>query len=84
MSGFSGFSKELSKFFQNLKKNNTKQWFEKHRNDYEEFVLDPARDFVVEMGNRLRKIAPGINAIPKINQSLFKGGSDDSQTQRSR
>jgi uncharacterized protein (TIGR02453 family) len=76
MSGFTGFSKELLKFFKNLEKNNTKQWFEKHRNDYEEFVLDPARDFVVEMGNRLRKIAPGINAIPKINQSLFKINRD--------
>jgi uncharacterized protein (TIGR02453 family) len=76
MPGFSGFSKELPKFFQNLKKNNTKQWFEKHRNDYDEFVLIPARDFVVGMGNRLRKIAPGINAIPKINQSLFKINRD--------
>ena len=76
MSGFTGFPKELIKFYQNLAKNNSKQWFEKHRNEYEEFVLDPARDFVVEMGNRLRKIAPGINAIPKINQSMFKINRD--------
>jgi uncharacterized protein (TIGR02453 family) len=76
MTAFNGFSKELPKFFQNLKKNNTKQWFEKHRNEYEEFVLGPAREFVAEMGNRLRKIAPEINAIPKINQSLFKINRD--------
>ena len=76
MTGFNGFSKELPKFFQNLKKNNTKLWFEKHRNEYEEFVLVPAREFVVEMGSRLRKIAPEINAIPKINHSLFKINRD--------
>jgi uncharacterized protein (TIGR02453 family) len=76
MTAFNGFSKELPKFFQNLKKNNTKPWFEKHRNEYEEFVLGPAREFVVEMGTRLRKIAPEINAIPKINQSLFKINRD--------
>ena len=73
---FNGFSKELPKYFKNLKKNNSKQWFEKHRNDYDEFVMSPARDFVVAMGYRLRKIAPGINAIPKINQSLFKINRD--------
>ncbi len=73
---FNGFSKELPKYFKNLKKNNSKQWFEKHRNDYDEFVMSPTRDFVVAMGNRLRKIAPGINAIPKINQSLFKINRD--------
>jgi hypothetical protein len=39
MSGFSGFSKELIKFYKSLAKNNSKQWFEKYRNDYDEFVL---------------------------------------------
>ena len=72
MPDFNGFSKELPKYFRNLKKNNSKQWFDKHRSEYDEFVLSPARDFVVAMGDRLRKIAPGINAVPKINQSLFK------------
>jgi uncharacterized protein (TIGR02453 family) len=76
MPGFTGFSKELPKYFRNLKKNNSKQWFEKHRSEYDEFVLFAARDFVVAMGDRLRKIAPGINAIPKINQSLFKINRD--------
>jgi len=73
---FNGFSKELPKYYQHLKKNNSKQWFEKHHNEYEEFMLVPAREFVVEMGERLRKIAPGINAVPKINQSLFKINRD--------
>jgi len=76
MPDFTGFSEELPKYFQNLKKYNSKQWFEKHRNNYDEFVLSAARDFVVAMGDRLRKIAPGINAIPKINQSLFKINRD--------
>jgi uncharacterized protein (TIGR02453 family) len=38
--------------------------------------MHPAREFVIEMGNTLRKIAPGVNAIPKINQSLFKINRD--------
>jgi len=73
---FSGFPRQYFSFFNQLKKNNSKEWFEKHRGDYDEFVLHPAREFVIEMGKKLRKIAPGVNAIPKINQSLFKINRD--------
>lgn len=71
MTEFNGFSKELVQFFKNLNKNNTKSWFDKHRNEYDENVLFPSREFVATMGKRLRKIAPGVNAIPKVNQSNF-------------
>ena len=76
MTEFNGFSKELVQFFKKLKKNNTKPWFDKHRNDYEDNVLFPSREFVVNMGKRLHKIAPGVNAIPKVNQSLFRINRD--------
>ena len=76
MTEFNGFSKALVQFFRNLEKNNTKQWFDEHRSEYEENVLFPSREFVVTMGKRLRKIAPGINAIPKVNQSLFRINRD--------
>ena len=48
----------------------------KNRKDYEQFVMHPAREFVAEMGKKLRKIAPDVNAIPKINKSLFKINRD--------
>jgi uncharacterized protein (TIGR02453 family) len=38
--------------------------------------LHPSRQFVIEMGKKLRRIAPEINAIPKINKSLFKINRD--------
>lgn len=76
MSMFKGFSKETIWFFENLKENNTKDWFDNHRKVYDEFVLHPAREFVESMGNKLRRIAPEVKAIPKINQSLFKINRD--------
>lgn len=76
MAKFNGFPREYFSFFNQLKKNNSKEWFEKHRRDYDEYVLHPAREFVIEMGKKLRKIAPGVNAIPKINKSLFKINRD--------
>ena len=76
MSQFFGFPREFISFFENLKKNNSKEWFEKNRNDFEKHVLHPSREFVIGMGKKLRQIAPEINAIPKINKSLFKINRD--------
>ncbi len=69
---FSGFPKECVAFLSELTENNSKPWFEKHKDDYENYVLAPAREFVVEMGKRLRKISPKVNADPRPNKSLFR------------
>lgn len=73
---FQGFSKETLKFFKDLKKNNTKKWFETHKKDYETFVMQPAKAFVVAMGDELRAHVPNIVAVPKINKSLFRINRD--------
>ena len=72
MSDFKGFPKEMIQFFEQLKENNTKEWFDAHKKDYEEYVQQPARNFIVALGEKLQTISPSINAIPKINKSLFK------------
>jgi uncharacterized protein (TIGR02453 family) len=73
---FQGFSKETARFFQDLKKNNTKKWFDAHRQAYETFVMQPARAFVMAMGGKLRTHVPDIVAVPKINKSLFRINRD--------
>ncbi len=69
---FEGFPRECVSFLQELSQNNTKLWFEQHRDDYTNFVLTPAQDFVVSLGERLRKISPNVVAIPKIDRSIFR------------
>ena len=73
---FHGFSKETLKFFKDLKNNNTKKWFEAHKQDYETFVMQPARGFVMALGSKLRMRIPDIVAVPKINKSLFRINRD--------
>ena len=73
---FTGFSKDTIKFFDGLRKNNNKDWFEQHRDMYENSVLEPSKAFVVAMGARLRAIAPRIIAVPKVNKSLFRINRD--------
>ncbi len=72
ISDFKGFSKETVNFFVNLKKNNSKTWFDTHKKDYEAYVLKPSKAFVEAMGAGLKEITPGVMAVPKMNKSLFR------------
>lgn len=69
---FRGFTKGTVAFFRGLAKNNNRTWFEAHRDDYEAEVMAPSRAFITAMGARLRTILPKINAIPKVNKSIFR------------
>jgi uncharacterized protein (TIGR02453 family) len=69
---FQGFSPKTLPFLQAIKENNNKEWFEAHKSDYEQLILNPSRAFVVEMGEHLQALEPSINAEPKINKSLYR------------
>ena len=75
-SAFSGFSKDTLNFYNQLKENNNKTWFEEHRSDYETYVMTPTREFVVAMGEHLEKLSPGILADPRVNKSIFRINRD--------
>ena len=76
MNEFKGFPKELPQFLSRLQKNNTVAWFSCHKEDYDAFVKHPSEEFVCAMGEHLRTFCPGINAIPKVNKSLFRINRD--------
>ncbi|MCR9135085.1 MAG: DUF2461 domain-containing protein [Alphaproteobacteria bacterium] len=67
---FQGFPKETVKFLKALRANNTKEWFENHRADYDEYYVKPA----VELINALTPVAEALDpphqGIAKINKSL--------------
>lgn len=69
---FEGFSAEAVFFLKNLKENNNREWFLARKKDYTRKVLRPAGDFVIEMGEMLQKISPGIQADPKVNRSISR------------
>ncbi len=74
VTGFNGFSKGTTEFYRELVKHNDKRWFDSHKADYQEFVIEPARAFVVEMGARLQKIAPEVVPDTRTNGagSIFR------------
>ena len=66
------FTKDTIKYFTRLKKNNNREWYDSHRDELEFNVMEPARVFVMHMGDHLLEIAPDIQAIPQIDKSIFR------------
>ena len=75
MTDFGGFPKQTVAFLRGLSKNNTKEWFTEHRSDYDDYWVDPAKDFVVAAGEALQKVAP-VEFQPKVNGSIFRVNRD--------
>ncbi len=72
MTSFEGFSPKTIAFFNTLKKNNSKEWFNAHKQDFTNHVMEPAKTFVTEMGKALKTLSPDIIAIPLVNKSIFR------------
>jgi len=69
---FMGFKKDGLKFLDKILINNSKEWLDDNREEYEKLIVEPNKAYVEEMGEHLQILVPTINAIPKINKSLFK------------
>jgi uncharacterized protein (TIGR02453 family) len=73
---FDGFSPDVLRFLRELGENNTREWFQAHREEYETLLLEPARDFVVAMGEELHAIGADVHAEPRVNGSIFRINRD--------
>jgi uncharacterized protein (TIGR02453 family) len=69
---FLGFPKEGLAFLDNIIINNSKEWLDDHKEEYEKYIVSPNKAYVEEMGEHLQILVPSIHAIPKINKSLFR------------
>ena len=66
------FPQSTIKFLTALSRNNNREWFEKNRVRFDFELLQPSVQFVIDMGEKLSRISPRINAIPKIDKSIFR------------
>lgn len=66
------FPQSTIKFLTALSKNNNKVWFEKNRVRYDFELLQPAIQFVIDLGEKLSELSPNITAIPKVDKSIFR------------
>ena len=68
----SSFPISAVEFLSKLKRNNNREWFEAHRDEFQISIIEPAQEFVIVLGELLRTIVPDIIAIPKIDKSIFR------------
>ncbi len=69
---FKGFSPKTLKFLRGLKANNNKAWFQAHRGDYEEYVLQPLRDLVTDLWEFMLEIDPHFEIAPVVNKTISR------------
>lgn len=71
---FPGFPAEMISFLQGLEKNNHREWFNDHKDEYQKYYLTPASDFTFAFGPRLKRISTGLVIDPALNGSgsLFR------------
>jgi uncharacterized protein (TIGR02453 family) len=69
---FKGFSPKTLKFLKDLKVNNNKVWFKAHKSDYENYVLQPMRDLVTDLGDFMLDIDPSFEITPAVNKTISK------------
>ena len=73
---FNGFSNELFKFLNDLKKNNSVDWFHKNKERYQKFLVEPSKAFVVELAPFFNRLNPAIRTEPKFNETLMRMNKD--------
>ena len=67
------FSKQTFGFLSVLAANNNREWFEEHKQEYEDFVRTPALNFISDMAEEMPVISRHFRALPKkVGGSLMR------------
>ncbi|MEQ8352319.1 MAG: DUF2461 domain-containing protein [Leptospiraceae bacterium] len=69
------FGKEYIQFFRALEKNNNKEWFQKNRKEYENYVRSPFLEYVASIALKMQKAGWNIETDParcisRINRDI--------------
>ena len=67
---FEGFPTECLTFFKKLKKNNNREWFAQHKDEFETFAKFPMQCFIAELAHHFQNFAPEFDMNPK--RSIFR------------
>jgi uncharacterized protein (TIGR02453 family) len=70
MSIFPGFHSRALTFLRGLRRNNRREWFQEHRSEYDDYVLQPTRLLVEELDVRFARFAPEI--VGDSKRSIFR------------
>lgn len=67
------FTPKLFGFLNDLARNNNREWFKDHQDEYERYIREPALDFINDFAEPLERISPHFVADSrKVGGSLFR------------
>ncbi|MDN5987469.1 MAG: DUF2461 domain-containing protein, partial [Hafniaceae bacterium] len=69
---FNGFTQQGLNFLQQVRIENSKDWFEEHRPIYDQHILTPFRALVDELAQPMLKIDPLFETRPAIGKTLSR------------
>ena len=69
---FNGFSQRTLNFLKNLRVNNNKAWFETRRGEYQEYLLNPLQDLVVDLTEFMLIIDPNFEIRPMVGKTISR------------
>jgi uncharacterized protein (TIGR02453 family) len=69
---FTGFPAETFAFLRGLGKHNDREWFEGHRDEYDEVCVAPALAFIAAVGPKVKSLQPGTKFDAKVGGSLLR------------
>ncbi|NTW48829.1 MAG: DUF2461 domain-containing protein [Chlorobiales bacterium] len=69
---FIGFSAKSFQFLQGLQKHNTKEWFESHKQDYQQHILQPMQALVEDLALLMLGIDPKFEVTPAVNKTISR------------
>src|SRR6202165_1479742 len=70
------FPHDAARFLGALRRNNRKDWFDERRGDYEEEVLQPAKESVIDLGAKPRTLRPKLQIDPRTNYGVKRINRD--------
>jgi len=73
---FSGFSAGLFQFFSALAENNSREWFDAHRYEYQSEVLTPIKSFVADLGPIIHMLNEAFDTEPRVGRTISRINND--------
>lgn len=69
---FTGFSPNSLAFFEGLAANNNRAWFEAHRDEYEDYLMEPLRALVSDLAAPMLAIDPDLITVPAVDKTISR------------
>jgi len=69
---FTGFPAETFAFLKGLARNNDREWFAAHRDEYAQVCVAPALAFIAAVGPKVRALQPGTKFEARLGGSLLR------------